>query len=87
MGCSGCQAAAKRRREAAAKAQGKTEAQVAAEEQAKIPQANQLRTQGTRGTQSFSLQLRDGRRMTFGSKLEAEAENVRQGYTGIVRPI
>jgi hypothetical protein len=36
-------------------------------------------------SQSFSLRLRDGSTFTFGSRLEAEAENVRQGYTGTVR--
>jgi hypothetical protein len=30
--------------------------------------------------------MRDGQTYTFGSRLEAEAENVRQGYTGTVRP-
>jgi hypothetical protein len=96
MACGGCQAAAKRRAEAAARQQGKTAAQVAAEEQAKIPQANQQSTLGNtrtvpstgkRTTQSFALQMRDGRTLKFGSRLEAEAENVRQGYTGTVKPI
>lgn len=39
--------------------------------------------QGT--TQSFALRLNNGKTLTFGSKLEAEAENVRRGYTGTVR--
>jgi len=39
-------------------------------------------------TQQFSLQDRAGKRIggPFGSKLEAEAENVRRGYVGQVRP-
>jgi hypothetical protein len=37
-------------------------------------------------TQSYSLTTRDGSTKTFGSRLEAEAENVRQGYTGKVQP-
>lgn len=38
-------------------------------------------------TQSFRLILRDGSDLTFGSRLEADAENVRRGYTGTVRPV
>lgn len=38
-------------------------------------------------TDSFELRLRDGTTMTFGSRLEAEAENVRLGYRGRVSPI
>lgn len=75
----------------------KTAAQAQAE-QAKIPVANQQSTlgntqkvpapkSGQRTTQSFALQMRDGRVLKFGSRLEAEAENVRQGYTGTVKPV
>lgn len=35
--------------------------------------------------QAFTLLFRDGRTQHFGSRLEADAENARQGYTGIVR--
>jgi hypothetical protein len=42
-------------------------------------------TTGT--TQSFSLVTRDGTTQKFGSRLEADAENARLGYTGIVKPI
>lgn len=65
-------------------------------EQAKTPQANQQSTQGqttpppapkTSAQQSFSLRLNSGQVMRFGSRLEAEAENVRRGYTGTVKPI
>lgn len=38
-------------------------------------------------TQSFALDLRDGSRLSFGSRLEAEAENVRLGYTGTVHRV
>jgi hypothetical protein len=31
--------------------------------------------------------MRDGRVFTYGSRLEAEAENVRQGYTGTVKSV
>ena len=42
---------------------------------------------GTSGTahQAFTLLFRDGRTEHFGSRLEADAENARQGYVGIVR--
>lgn len=43
-------------------------------------------TPGT-STQSFALVSRDGQTRTFGSRLEADAENARQGYTGIVKPV
>lgn len=33
------------------------------------------------------LILRDGTRKEFGSKLEANAENARLGYTGRVKPV
>lgn len=38
-------------------------------------------------TQQFALRLNTGQTMTFGSKLEADAENVRRGYTGTVTRI
>ena len=71
-------------------------AEQAKAEQAKVPQANQLNTtaqtqsapkSGSRTTQSFALQMRNGQTLRFGSSLEAEAENVRRGYTGTVKPI
>ena len=37
-------------------------------------------------TQEFVLSKADGTRKVFGSKLEADAENARNGYTGIVKP-
>lgn len=37
--------------------------------------------------QSFELKTRDGTVEKFGSRLEAEAANVRRGYTGRVIPI
>lgn len=37
-------------------------------------------------TQSFSLRTRSGNVLTYGSKLEAEAANARQGGTGTVTP-
>lgn len=36
--------------------------------------------------QQFALQMRSGETLRFGSRLEAEAENVRRGYTGTVKP-
>jgi hypothetical protein len=71
----------------------KSVAQVQAE-QAKVPQPNQQSTTAAtqnppapKGkTQSFALKMNDGRVLRFGSRLEAEAENVRRGYTGTVRP-
>lgn len=38
-------------------------------------------------TQSFALDLANGQSLRFGSRLEADAENVRRGYTGRVRPV
>lgn len=37
-------------------------------------------------TQTFALVTRDGKTLKFGSRLEADAENVRLGYTGTVKP-
>jgi hypothetical protein len=37
-------------------------------------------------TQSFALTTHTGKTQTFGSRLEAEAENARNGYTGRVTP-
>jgi hypothetical protein len=63
--------------------------------QAATPQANQNPSMNTQaqtqtpprrqtGTQSFALEIAGGTRLLFGSKLEAESENVRRGYTGRV---
>lgn len=41
----------------------------------------------TQSVQQFSLVGRDGRTQQFGSRLEADAENARSGYTGIVKPV
>ena len=41
-------------------------------------------TTTTGRTQSYALNMRDGRVFRFGSKLEADAANVRQGYAGTV---
>lgn len=41
--------------------------------------------QGT--TQSFALVQRDGTTTMYGSRLEADAENVRLGYTGTVKTL
>ena len=51
--------------------------------------AAQPRTYGgsSSTTQQFSLVSRDGTTKTFGSRLEADAENARAGYTGIVKPV
>lgn len=38
-------------------------------------------------TQSFALVKRDGTRQEYGSRLEADAENARTGYTGVVKPV
>lgn len=38
-------------------------------------------------TQTFALDLSTGQRFTFGSRLEAEAANVRAGYTGTITPL
>lgn len=51
--------------------------------------ANQARrsTSTTSGaTQSFAL-VTNGSKVEYGSKLEADAANARQGYTGIVKPV
>lgn len=53
------------------------------ERQAAARAAQQQQQQQGR-TQSFALRQSDGSTQTFGSKLEAEAENVRRGYTGRV---
>lgn len=39
------------------------------------------------GNQQFTLVNRDGNTQTFGSRLEADAENARAGFTGIVKPV
>lgn len=36
---------------------------------------------------NYTLVLPGGDQMVFGSRLEADAENARLGYTGIVKPI
>lgn len=38
-------------------------------------------------TQQFSLVNRDGTTQQFGSRLEADAENARKGFSGIVKPV
>lgn len=38
-------------------------------------------------TQQFSLVQTNGETVKFGSRLEADAENARQGFTGIVKPV
>lgn len=42
---------------------------------------------GTGATQQFALKLSSGQTLTYGSRLEAEAENVRRGYAGRVQPL
>lgn len=51
--------------------------------------ATRPRTYGapTGQTQSFSLVKRDGTTQQFGSRLEADAQNARDGFTGIVKPV
>lgn len=74
---------------------GRQSAAEAKKAQAATPQANQQSTQAAtqsvpapKGkTQNFALQMRDGKTLRFGSRLEAEAENVRRGYTGTVKPL
>lgn len=53
-----------------------------------VAPVNPTAQQGTKKTQQFSLQNQQGKRIggPYGSKLEAEADRVRKGYTGIVRP-
>lgn len=76
------------------KNKGKTPASVAASKQASGQTAGAATkssmkdaVDGMKGkTQQFALVLRDGRTLRFGSRLEADAENVRQGYTGQVKP-
>lgn len=41
----------------------------------------------SKAEQQFALVKRGGDTVTYGSKLEAEAENARAGYTGIVKPV
>lgn len=51
--------------------------------------ANQPRRTGSTSsgtTQSFAL-ITNGSKVEYGSKLEADAANARQGYTGIVKPV
>lgn len=43
-------------------------------------------SQGKMASQEFVLIARDGKKQTFGSKLEATAANARMGYTGKVKP-
>jgi len=87
MACGGC-AKARAARLAAAQEAGTNRSapvrQTAAS--ASTTQANQLRQPAGR-TQTFSLVLPTGKSIPFGSKLEAEAENVRRGYVGQVRKI
>lgn len=42
-------------------------------------------TTGTSDGMVYTLALRDGSTQRFGSRLEADAENARQGYTGVVK--
>lgn len=42
-------------------------------------EARRVNTQPSGPTQSFTLKTNDGRTMTFGSKLEAEAAKIRSG--------
>ena len=51
--------------------------------------AAQARTISTSSgtTQSFALISRDSSKQIFGSRLEADAANARQGYTGVVKPV
>lgn len=54
----------------------------------KSKSAQQARTYtGTLSTQEFALVKRDGSSVKFGSRLEADAQNARDGYTGIVKPV
>lgn len=39
------------------------------------------------GTMSFVLMQPDGTQETYGSRLEADAANARQGFSGVVRVI
>jgi hypothetical protein len=41
----------------------------------------------TSATQSFSLVKQNGETVKFGSRLEADAQNARDGFTGIVKPV
>jgi hypothetical protein len=41
----------------------------------------------TAQTQEFSLVKRGGETVKFGSRLEADAANARDGFTGIVKPV
>lgn len=51
------------------------------------PGTNQDQQQAQQGkTQAFQLITQQGRVVRFGSKLEAEAANIRQGGSGTVRP-
>jgi hypothetical protein len=50
-------------------------------------QAAQPRRASSGGTQQFALVKRDGSKEEFGSRLEADAANVRSGYTGVVKPV
>jgi len=86
MACGGC-AAARKAREEAAKAAG-TNRSAPVRQTASSTQANQLSARTPVGrTQTFALDLPTGKSLGFGSKLEAEAENVRRGYVGQVRKI
>ena len=52
-------------------------------------QAARPRTYGgsTGQTQEFALVKRDGTTVKYGSRLEADAQNARDGYSGIVKPV
>jgi hypothetical protein len=51
--------------------------------------ASRPRTYGTPTgqTQQFALVKSGGETVKFGSRLEADAQNARDGYTGIVKPV
>lgn len=87
MACGGCAAAQRAREEAARIAAGGAPNRQQPIRQPATP--NQMHTNpGSNGrTQSFALILPTNKRLTFGSKLEAEAENVRRGMVGRVTAI
>lgn len=49
--------------------------------------AQPRRVSGSGGTQAFSLLVPGQAAQQFGSRLEADAENARLGYRGIVKPV
>lgn len=85
----GCNCGKKRSATPMSRAQERAAAQGSDKNQSGMatPESMRQASQPRGRTQSFALKLNTGKTLEFGSKLEAEAANVRMGYTGTVKPL